>query len=140
MHQEQRSEEHRLTVEVDPAKEDVKYLRRALIEYNIRQAKIEDSEEVAVFVRDQYDGVVGGVCGWIWGACVDIDYFWVDPASRKRGYGRRLLRALEEQAMSRGCPCATLDTFTFQAPDFYEKMGYERFGVMEGVPNECKKF
>ena len=49
---------------------------------------------------------------------------WVDAAHRQGGVGTRLVRRFEDRAMTRGCRTFYLDTFTFQAPAFYRKLGY----------------
>ncbi|MGB0497250.1 MAG: GNAT family N-acetyltransferase [Rubricella sp.] len=56
----------------------------------------------------------------------EMKTFWVDEAERGKGTGAMLLRAAEEEARTRGARLAVLDTFSWQAPGFYEKQGYER--------------
>ena len=50
---------------------------------------------------------------------------WVDPALRRTGLGRALLSSVEDQARDRGCRWSKLNTWEFQAPEFYERCGYE---------------
>jgi GNAT superfamily N-acetyltransferase len=68
---------------------------------------------------------------------VQIESLWVDPRYRSKGYGSTLLRKVEEEAHKRGCSLIHLDTFDFQAKDFYLAHAYEVFGVLDGsqVPN-----
>ena len=42
--------------------------------------------------------------------------------------------AAEALALERGATTATLETFTFQAPDFYARRGYQVFGRLDGYP------
>jgi len=65
---------------------------------------------------------------------VEIRGLWVDPALRGRGIGRRLLAAIEAEAARRGCTRAALDSYSWQAPDFYERAGWQRFASLE-YPN-----
>jgi ribosomal protein S18 acetylase RimI-like enzyme len=53
---------------------------------------------------------------------------WVDPSRRRQGLGRELLTAVEDQARGRGCRWAKLNTWEFQAPEFYERLGYLVYG------------
>lgn len=50
---------------------------------------------------------------------------------RKNGFGSKVLAAAELEAVRRGCQYAMLDTFTFQAPEFYAKVGYGVFGRLD---------
>jgi GNAT superfamily N-acetyltransferase len=59
---------------------------------------------------------------------------WIKEEVRGRGYGRRLLAMAEDEARQRGAKNAFLDTFSFQAPGFYEHFGYEVFGELGEFP------
>ena len=65
-----------------------------------------------------------------------IDRLWVDESRRGAGIGRRLLAAVEEKGRLGGAKRAELNTFGFQAPGFYEKMGYRLFGTLEPAVGE----
>lgn len=65
---------------------------------------------------------------------VEIRGLWVDPEMRRLGIGRRLLAAIEEEAVRRGCSRAALDTYDWQAPQFYLAQGYREWGCLE-MPN-----
>ena len=63
-----------------------------------------------------------------------IHLLWVDAAYRSQGAGSRLLSEAEAAAREMGCRGAYLDTFTFQAPKFYERRGYREFGRIDDFP------
>ena len=78
--------------------------------------------------------IVGGLKGhshWDW---LFISLLWVDESHRGKGLGTRLVRLAEREARRRGCRSVWLDTFDFQAPRFYPKLGYRRFGKLEDCP------
>lgn len=102
--------------------------------YNKQQAGSDRGKSVCFVLRAPDQEIVGGVIGatyWDW---LHVDLMWVKEELRGHGYGRRLLAAAEEEARQRGARNAFLDTFTFQAPGFYEKHGYRVFGTLDGFP------
>ncbi|TLU70471.1 GNAT family N-acetyltransferase [Lichenicoccus roseus] len=75
--------------------------------------------------------VIGGLWGdSAWGY-LHIELLVVPEAMRGTGIGRTLLQRAEEEALCRGCHQVWLDTFSFQARGFYEKLGYSVFGTLE---------
>ena len=84
-----------------------------------------------VFLYDPRQRVMGGLlAGTFWG-CLEISVLWVEASVRGRGYGAALLATAEREAMARGCQMAIVRTFSFQAPGFYRRHGYEEFGQCE---------
>ncbi len=86
--------------------------------------------QVAAYAVDDAGSLLGGCVGstedvWQW---LTIDTMWVHPGHRTHGLGRRLLTAVEDQARDRGCRWVKLNTWEFQAPDFYERCGYVTYG------------
>jgi GNAT superfamily N-acetyltransferase len=125
--------ECRLTVEPS-SPEVIDAVLGGLRRFNVERAGIDKSERLAAVLRVGEDEVVGGACGVIWGAVLEVEYLWLREDLRHRGRGSRLLLALEREAAARGCTLAFLFTFSFQAPEFYKKMGYEPFAEIEGFP------
>jgi GNAT superfamily N-acetyltransferase len=78
--------------------------------------------------------IVGGALGEIYWDWFHLDLMWIQEDLRGHGYGTRLLAAIEDEARTRGAGNAFLDTFSFQAPGFYQKHGYEVFGRLNDFP------
>ena len=78
---------------------------------------------VAFFLRDENGEVLGGLLGDIWAAWLHIKTLAVAAPVRGRGFGKELMKRAETYAIERGCTDAFLDTFSFQARPFYEKLG-----------------
>ena len=79
--------------------------------------------------------VAGGLVGHTWATWLHVTYLWVDERHRGAGLGSRLLSRAEHLAhASHGCLNARLETWDFQAPDFYKKQGYEVVCVIPGYP------
>src|SRR5262249_1832154 len=93
-----------------------------------------DGEWLTIFMRDEDDRIVAGICGNTWGGCAEIRQFWVEESRRKQGLGTRLLEAAGQEARRRGCVRLLLLPFSFQAPAFYARLGYEVVSVVDDHP------
>jgi len=102
--------------------------------YNNQQAGDDQGKRLCFVLRAPDQEIVGGLIGityWDW---FYIDLLWVKEELRGRGHGRRLLTHAEDEARQRGAKNAYLDTFSFQAPGFYQKHGYLVFGELHDFP------
>ncbi len=127
-----------LVISTEPTPGEVQYLEDRLYEFNSAATGISDGAWLAIFVRDDDQRIVAGICGNTWGGCAEIRQFWVEEARRKQGLGTRLLIAAEQEALRRGCEQMVLMTFSFQAPAFYAKHGFEVVAVVDDHPNGHK--
>jgi GNAT superfamily N-acetyltransferase len=118
----------------EPTPSEMQYLEDRIYEFNSAVTGIADGEWLAIFVRDD-NRIVAGICGNTWGGCADIRQFWVEESRRKQGLGTRLLAAAEREAQRRGCRQMLLMTFSFQAPAFYAKHGFEIVAVVDDHPH-----
>jgi GNAT superfamily N-acetyltransferase len=125
-------------IDADPRPDDVLYLEDRLYEFNSAATGITDGQWLSILVRDDHDRIVAGLCGNTWGGCLEIRQFWVEDARRGRGLGTRLLRAAEQEALRRECRQIVLATFTFQAPAFYARHGFEVLAVVDDHPRGHK--
>jgi len=123
-----------LVVNTEPTPDEVQYLEDRLYEFNSAATGITDGELLAIFVKDDKDRIVAGICGNTWGGCLEIRQLWVDEERRKQGLGTRLFVAAEQEARRRGCRQILLTTFTFQAPAFYAKHGFEVLATVDDHP------
>jgi GNAT superfamily N-acetyltransferase len=122
-----------MIVEDHPDPRDVTFLGDQIDAYNIAVTGIDDWRALAIFVRDDAGQVVAGISGGTWAGYLEVKDLWVREDLRRQGLGRRLLLAAEQQARARGCGQVLLDTHDFQAPGFYQRLGYTIFGVFEGI-------
>jgi ribosomal protein S18 acetylase RimI-like enzyme len=84
-----------------------------------------------------YDGdaLFGGLIGqlnWNW---LHIQVLAVPEQLRGHSLGRALVTQAEREAEAFGCVGIWVDTFSFQAPGFYERLGYVRFGELPNYPD-----
>ena len=118
---------------VDPTPDDVQYLEDRIYEFNSSATGIAGGEWLSFFVREA-DRIVAGICGNTWGGTCELRQFWVEQSRRGRGLGTRLFQAAEQEARRRGCTQIVLMTFSFQAPSFYERHGFETLATIEEHP------
>jgi GNAT superfamily N-acetyltransferase len=123
---------YRVTLEDMPSEADWLAVEQGLDAYNVTQTGRIDERRVGIFVRDQAGQVIGGLTGWTWWDWLAIDNLWLSEALRGQRLGSQLVRQAEAEALARGCKRALLTTMSFQAPEFYRKLGYTEFAVMEG--------
>ena len=127
----------RIDSEVSEA--DERAVVRGLLAFNEAWIGPSNEQPVRLVARDEL-GVVGGLLGqtrWKW---LYVAKLWVDERGRGKGIGTQLLAAAEELARTRGCTDASVDTFEYQARPFYEKLGYELFGTLDGFPPGYRQF
>ena len=130
---------------VDCIDNDAEYICDKLVEYNLSQVpKTQQLDFVYINKKivDENNEIIAGCLAkmYCW-KVIYIDILWVDEKYRKCGLGKRLLTEIEKIAKEEDCSLIHLDTFDFQAKDFYIKYGYEIFGVLEDCPeNHCRYY
>ena len=122
-------------ISTEPTPREIQYLEDRIYEFNSAATGIADGQWLAIFVRDGDGRIVAGICGNTWGACAEIRQFWVEESRRNHGLGTKLLGAAEEEARRRGCRQMLLMTFSFQAPAFYARHGFEVVAVVDDHPH-----
>src|SRR5215475_7176954 len=122
-----------MLIPIDPTPDDVQFLEDRIYEFNSRATDITDGEWLAFFVRER-DRIVAGICGNTWGGTCEVRQFWVEESQRRRGLGTKLFQAAEHEARRRGCSQIVLMTFSFQAPAFYERNGFEVVATLDEHP------
>lgn len=121
-------------IEGDLNPEDKKVLVDGLLAHHKKSGHPRTSDVFSILLKDQNNKIHGAVIvSFLWNG-MDIQSLWVDDSVRKQGWGRKLMQAAEEEAMKRGCTIAYTNTFSWQAPEFYEKLGYTIYGKLDGFP------
>lgn len=111
-----------------------------LDDFSRAQGFIWQPEPLTLVLRDDEDRIVGGAIGetnWGW---LHVTVLAVSEEPRGQGWGSRLMREMERLALDRGCRHAWLDTFSFQARPFYERLGYRVFGMLPDYPSGQERY
>jgi ribosomal protein S18 acetylase RimI-like enzyme len=117
-----------------PTLADIEYLEDRLYEFNVAATGIADGRTLGIFVRDETDRILAAAAGHTWGETCELRQVWVSEKLRRRGVGRRLLAEAEAEAVRRGCRQLVLSTHSFQAPRFYERLGFTVVAEVQGYP------
>ena len=123
----------------EPTEEQAAEVGRGLDEYNAGLASARSATPVrAVFVES--GEVVAGITGAAYWGKLHIRILWVHPDYQFRGLGSRLVDWAEERGRELRCMSALVDTMSFQAPAFYERRGYRRFGESRGYEGGASRY
>ncbi|WP_246140916.1 GNAT family N-acetyltransferase [Bacillus marasmi] len=118
--------------------DDSPYIRQRLREYNIKHLSEKDvdfvDEDFCFKVKDEVGNILGGVSGNTKMQSLFIQFLWIDESIRGKGFGKKLIRRVENFAVEKKCRFIKVDTFSFQAPDFYQSLGFEIYGKVEDFP------
>ena len=129
----------RLNVSETPTDEE-KEVFDALREFNVAHSGESNHQLLYLFARNDAGEVIGGLRGvthWGW---LYVMMLVVQEPYRRVGVGKKLLLEAEAEALRRGCRHSYLDTFTFQARGFYERLGYTLFGTLDDFPPGHQRF
>ena len=110
------------------------FLAERIYEFNSKATGYFDGEYFSGTRRDESGAILAGIYGYTWGGCCYVSYLWVDASCRGHGIGTALLAAAEEHAKSKRCKVVLLATHSFQAPAFYERMGYKQQAAVHDHP------
>lgn len=124
----------RIEMTQEPTPEDREAILAPLRAYNLAQAGDGKSELLALLVRDDNDEILGGLYGRFFYQWLFIELLSVPDQARGQGMGSRLMKMAEDLAREKGCVGIWLDTFDFQAPAFYQKLGFSEVGQIADYP------
>lgn len=117
---------------------DYNRLANAITKFNLKNLPPNSSKNMiplGYVIKKNAFSLIGGITGrLLLGNCLSIEILWVEPEHRNQGYATKLLLTIEEAAQRNGSKLSQVDTFDFQALEFYQKNGYELFGVLEDCP------
>lgn len=125
-----------IRIEMEENATFAKEINRRLLEYNQKHSDQFKGKWrlLQIFARDDNGELIGGIDCKTKGPWLEIGPFWIDETHRRQGLGARIMDQAESEARERGCTKAFVDTFSFQAPDFYVRIGYTICGTVSDFP------
>ncbi len=129
-----------ITEEETRSPEVLETVKAGMRRHTESQVPWEEYQDVTILVRDADGRLIGAGLGETGRGWLHISVVWVDESARGGGVGSRIVRAMEGLAINRGCHAGYLNTFSYQARPFYEKLGYAVFGTLHNYPPGHQRF
>lgn len=126
--------EPRLVVPDEPTYADRAAILAGLAAFNREHVEPGATGPLAVLLQDAQGNTVGGLWGTTLFGWLRIELLFVPEPLRGAATGSAIMNRAEALAAARGCIGASLDTYSFQARVFYEKLGYQLVGTIVDCP------
>ena len=127
-----------ITDEIKEQDKDI--IIQGLLEYNLARIEDKNPKDLGVYLLDETGKKIAGLIGNTHGNWLFVKFLWVSEELRRRNIGSNILNQAEKTAQERGCKYSFLDTFDFQAPEFYKKHGYKEVFALENYPVTGKRY
>lgn len=124
----------RISSEPNASADDVNTIEDRINEFNMCVTGDLNWKPVRIFARDVDGTIRGGLTADLWGGWMHIAFLWVDEDLRRQGYGAQLIQIAEDEARAHGCRNAHVETYSFQARPFYERLGYHVIAELTDFP------
>ena len=119
---------------VSPSDKEISDIYNGLSAFNEPYFPDLDETSLGYFYRNEDGGVLGGAVGKLIFTAFHLKYFWLSEPLRGLGYGTQVLKLMEQEAIKRGAINMFLDTYSFQAPEFYKSAGFQEVGRFTDYP------
>ncbi len=115
---------YQITSERNPTLDDLQILNDGIAKQAKQKKDMKQLDFFAFFIRDENSKIVGGCAGDNMYGCLYVGQLWIDESLRGKGYGTELMRKAEALAKESGCNFMAVNTFDWEALDFYKKFGF----------------
>ena len=129
----------RIVEEKGRARVVARQIRDGLIAYNASKVGPPRYRPLVLSARDAKGRLVGGLSGQLYWNALYVELLWLKDSARKGGLGRRLMQEAERRARRARKELIFLNSYSFQAPGFYRKLGFRSFGVIRNYPRGASR-
>lgn len=109
-------------------------------DYNRSKREEAESEPLNLYLEDEMGNLMAGLVAETFGNWLEIEYLFVKEELRGQGIGSQLLQRAENEAKNRNCRFAFVNTYQFQAPDFYLSHGYKEVFALQDYPYTGQRY
>ncbi|NQV13843.1 GNAT family N-acetyltransferase [bacterium] len=127
-----------IELSTSPLPEDENTISQGLVNFNHETIRdLEPAEAMikfSIFLRDGDGKVLGGlraICFW---NTLHIELLWLSVEARGQGKGTAMVELAEQYAVENGFELALLESTSWQARSFYEKLGYNLMATLPDYP------
>ena len=124
----------------NPSKREIDFVRESLTQFNNEAVGVDGHTPLNIVEYDNEGNIIAGILGGTYWGWMYVDILWVKESHRNKGIGTKLLLEAEKEASLRGCHHSHLDTMSWQAPEFYQKHGYDVVGILPDIPSGKQKY
>ncbi|MHA1945517.1 MAG: GNAT family N-acetyltransferase [Candidatus Hodarchaeales archaeon] len=143
-HEDYRLNKGGFSISEDDSEESMKILHEGLHKYvNEHVGKLRKKYQeiqIKLVIKNLEGKVIGGLSAGTTLKTMYLSYLWVDMKHRRLDYGRDLLTTAERMAVENSCISWQGNVLSFQSPEFFQKLGFEIFGVSDGYPDSIKEY
>ncbi|MCF6437019.1 GNAT family N-acetyltransferase [Pseudoalteromonas sp. MMG022] len=128
----------KIELSTSPTAQQLDAINKGIATFNAQHMKCDGDFDLGfrfvITVQNVQGDIIGGLqASVIWSYCL-LELLWLSEHTRGLGIGSTLMQHLEEFARSKGLHQIRTETLDFQAKPFYEKLGYQEYGVLEDTP------
>jgi GNAT superfamily N-acetyltransferase len=126
---------NQITIIDNPSEEQINVIQNGLTNYNKKFPGGEldiPTPDISLILLDRNQNIMGGVITSMLAGIMHLEVLWVDEKLRRKGLGKDLVLTAEKLGRKKGYPASQTWTFSFQAPEFYQSIGYKIKGICQG--------
>lgn len=121
---------------IEPSKKQCDAIYQGLLTFNSPHFPDREITKVACFLKTSQGELAGGLTGEVFSNTLYVQYFWLEESYRGQGFGSKIFKKAETEAAALGATDIYLDTYSFQAAGFYQKLGFTQVGKYSGFPTK----
>ena len=123
-------------VKEDVSQEKSKILLDGLNANSKEKRDLDPIDLFGFYVKDG-NKIIGGIQGIVMYGSVWIQLLWLSKNIRNKGYGKKMMQEVENFTKEKKCKMILVETFDFEALDFYKKLGFKVDFKREGFFKNC---